>query len=560
MKRLVVALVAVCMIGSVAVLISGCGQTTPQIKTEVSTVPQPKGLTIRGTVYGEGLSGNLKNPLAGVVLTLNGGAVTADGRATYTRVTTSDANGGYVFTDLPQSASSINFTSASIKATYNINSGNTIVAVKDGYQKQINYNISLTNGTGSNPLPDNSEINVDIVMTSNPVILSMSPMPGTTVEAAANTIAVNFNEAMDKSTIRPTLSCKGMRGYSSIGDTQTLTTTWSADSKTLYITTGPLLQNKEYQLLVDPNQIGRDIDGFALDNSGGVYDGGLASSIYNGSDAEEGNYHYRTASGGAPGAPTGVLLTVNGTTSIDVWDVAFGESVDLSWIAPQSGNVSGYKVYVSNSASGPWQLLDDPTTQNSFSSDTNTINVVLYGLNWAQYNASCIKQMAFVTDPTYFKVAAFNAEGETASAAVHMRDNVKPKIVSASLDPVNGWNSNYSVPSALRASLTDFGNVSTYEGCYLFFYEPMDPATLSDASKYTVSTGQTVTAATLVYNSPMSYCVQLTFNASIEPGESMVTVEASSTGPKDISGNIMDTEINGITHYPGNSLFIDGPR
>ncbi len=540
MKRLVGILVAVCMIGSVAVFISGCGQTTPQIKTEVSTVPQPKGLTIRGTVYGEGLTGNLKNPLAGVALTLNGGMVTADGRATYTRVTTTDANGGYVFTDLPES--SMVLSNGVIKiADSEANIGNTIVAIKDGYQRQITSHITLKNGTGSNPLPDNSEVNVDIIMYSNPVVMSMSPLPGSTLEAAANTIAVNFNEAMDKTTVRPALTCYGVRDYS-IGDTQTLTCTWSADSKTLYVTTGPLLQNKMYQLEVDPGQVAKDVDGNRLDASGGYYAGGISDSIYNGSECE--GYLYRTASGGAPGSPSGVLLTVDTKNKVDFTDlIDFTDPVKLSWLAPATGTISGYKVYISNSANGPWAQLGNSVTENRFSSTVQAVNDAIYGTG-SQYNASCIKQMAFVTDTIYFRVVAFNAEGEGASATVSMRDSVKPQLEGADIHAEH-----IGVPSSLASALPVYDETgsATFEGCYLSFSEPMDPTSLSNASKYTISTGQTVESASLVYQNRGTYIVELTFMTSIEPGTSEVSVEASSTGPMDLSGNMMDSTANTYT-------------
>ena len=548
MKRLVVILVAVCMIGSVAILISGCGQTTPQIKTEVSTVPQPKGLTIRGTVYVEGLSGNLKNPLAGVALTLNGGVVTADGRATYTRVTTSDANGGYVFTDLPQSAAGVSIAQvATIQGQSPFTpSGNTIVAVKDGYQRQITSNISLS---GSKPLSDNSEINVDIVMSSNPIVLSMSPLPGSTIEAAANTIVVNFNEAMDKPTVRPELNCEGVRDYA-IGDTQTLTCTWSADSKTLYVTTGSLLPNKVYQLMIDPNNIAKDVDGYTLDTNGGYNAGGLSQYIYNGSYGEGYYYVYRTSSGGAPDAPTGVLLTVDTKNKIDFNDVvSYSNPVKLSWLAPVTGSLpSGYKIYISNSATGPWEQLGDSVTENRFNSTILDVNRAIYGPYW-DINTSYIKQLAFVVDTVYFKVVAFNAEGEGASAVVSMRDSVGPSIRTVAMTP-----SAAGIPWEIASALPYYfdGGSATYEGCYVQFTEPMDPDSLTDVTKYTISSGQTVESAALVYENNGVYVAQLTFSASVEPNVNVLTVEAISTGPKDLSGNMIDATGNTAIIYDGN--------
>jgi hypothetical protein len=210
MKRFLLALIAVGLIGLTGLMVAGCGQSVPQVST---TSSQPKGLTIRGTVYGYNLSWNRDLPLAGVILFLSGDKVN--------KTTTTNAAGEYSFTDLPSN----NVGSGS--------SGYNIVATKEGYQRHIVT--GLTFGSDSTaPVPDNSVLTQDIAMMNNPIVMNISPYPGATIEAGVNTIAIQFNEAMDASSVRPLLRSWGLRTFA-IADTQTFTTTWSADSKTLYI-------------------------------------------------------------------------------------------------------------------------------------------------------------------------------------------------------------------------------------------------------------------------------------------------------------------------------------
>ena len=49
MKKTAVLLIGISLLMVLGYVVTGCGQATPQISTSSS---QPKGLTIRGTVYG----------------------------------------------------------------------------------------------------------------------------------------------------------------------------------------------------------------------------------------------------------------------------------------------------------------------------------------------------------------------------------------------------------------------------------------------------------------------------------------------------------------------------
>ncbi len=526
MKRFSLTLIAVGLIGLIGLMVVGCGQSVPQVST---TSSQPKGLTIRGIVFGQNQSGKQAQPLAGAILYLAGDKVN--------KTTVSDADGQYSFTDLPS-----NNTGSS-------SGGYTIIATREGYQRTIYANLKFGSDSAA-PVPDNSVMTEDIIMINNPVVLEISPYPGATIEAGVNTITIQFNEAMDASSVRPRISSWGLRTFA-IADTQTLTTTWSADSKTLYVTTGALYPNLFYCFRVDDNTTAKDLAGNLLDTTGsgsGWGAGGLSVTVYN-NTWEANNYNYRTASGGAPGAPTGVLLTVNTATVIDYSDVSTaGNPVDLSWLAPASGLVTGYKVYVGASSSGPWEWLyetnlgQNTTTANTFHSTVIRVNDALYGTGTTSLpNADCIKQLAFVTTPVYFKVVAFNGEGETAATAVATRDATKPTLTLLTSADRNA--ANVGVPAALAAALTDFSaGASLNLGCYVVFSEPMIVGTLTDPTKYTVDTGQTVTGATVVYNSGGTCVVQLTFGTAIAPVTSQVTV--LTTGPADLSGNVMNSTNN----------------
>ncbi|MFA4967326.1 MAG: Ig-like domain-containing protein, partial [Candidatus Margulisiibacteriota bacterium] len=506
-KMFVLLVLAVVAMGALV----GCGQQTPTVNT---TSSQPKGLTIRGTVYGLTIDGNRGNPIAGATLVLNGGAaVSVSGvkslAASYLTTTVTGSNGEFVFTDLPQSA------------YYYY--GFTVVATKDGYQRNITEDIALT---GLTPLPENAEVTVNIDMDGNPAVLSISPMPGTTIEAAAKTIVVAFNEAMDRSSVRPTLTTKGIRTYA-IGDTQTLTTTWSADSKILYITTGTLLANQTYNLKLDPSSVAKDVSGYLLETSPPSDSGGLDSTTYN---ATVSDFYYRTASSGVPGAPTGLLLTVNNTTEVNYSDVDGGaEAVNLSWLAPSSGSITGYKVYVSPSASGPWALLSSASV-NTLTSNTTNVNTALYG---SMYNADCIRQLAFVNDAVYFSVIAYNGEGEGSGVTTSKRDSVKPTITTLT-GAVDRNPATVGIPIVGPTNYETAG-ATLNMGCYIAFSEPMNTSTLTDAAKYTLSTGGPVVSATVKYSSGGLTVVELASTTAITPAVTTVTVEASTSGPTDIS-------------------------
>jgi hypothetical protein len=291
-----------------------------------------------------------------------------------------------------------------------------------------------------------------------------------------------------------------------------------------------LLANHSYSLALDGGVTATDAVGYALDTTGGAATGGggIINTFYNG-------VAYRTASGGAPGNPTSLLLSVNGNAqgNMDYLDAITGaNTMRLSWLAPSSGQVSRYNVYVATGSGGPWMFLTS-TTVNAVTSSMTNINAALYG---ATYNPECLDKLAFVTDTVHVKVCAWNAEGESTGVATSERDAVEPGVVvvarqnPANMVPLSG--------AGIAASLTDYSAAANLDmGCYITFTEPMDVSTLTDATKYTPTVGS-VTSATVVFNSGGSTVVELVFSVANPPAN---TVTVSGSGPADLSGNTVDT-------------------
>ena len=497
--------VSVSLIVGLGILVSGCGQQTPSISTSSS---QPKALTIRGTVYGSILywyvdpwneywKENRGNPMAGVAISLSGNGVN--------RTTTTNANGEYSFTDLPQTAGSYG---QMMVADVVQNSGYIIVASKEGYQRTI-AGTALSSSSG--PLPDNTETTLDVDMSSRPVVLSISPAPGSTVEAAPLNITVEFNEAMDPATVRPTLTCKGIRTFAA-GDTQNLTCAWSNGNKTLVVTSGALLPNQIYQFMLDPDGTAKDASGIVLDSllsydEDDTGSGGLTADNYNG---ERPDQYYRVAAGGAPGAPTELQLLLNGKlTGLDYQDINYGlATVVLNWITPASGQISGYKVYASRSSAGPWQLIRDASDSNhamigdvktnSLQTEVDDINFSIYG-NTLQSGGNypggvdpvCIGNAMFINSKAYFRVVAYNADGESSAATAEAQDSTGPILSissynGAALTLINGY--------VLPATVDDTER-------YIAFREPVNQSDAGTAGNYALDGGLTVSSVQVMTSS-----------------------------------------------------------
>jgi len=538
MKKILALVIGISLVAALGIVLSGCGQQTPSISTSSN---QPKGLTIRGTVFGttyfwdtsysayEILRGT---SLAGVVLTLSGNSVN--------KTTTTDSKGEYVFTDLPQNAGGVSQSNTT---------GYTIVATKEGYQRMM---APTAISSSSGPLPDNSEVTLDIDMKDQPVVLSMSPSPGTTVEAGPLSVTVQFNEAMDPTSVRPSITASGLRTFA-VGDILSLTTSWSNNNKTLVITSGSLLPNQTYYLQLDPGSTAKDASGNILDSLQGPYyydtgSGGISWQIYNGLIYASGwipdpNKYYRTASGGVLGAPSNISVTLNNLlpADADFSDVITGgNNVRLHWDTPTSGQITGYRAYVSLSSSGPWNLFDTITDGSNQSDKTiSSVNTSIFGTD--SVDPVCYNKWAFENNKIYFRVVAFNGEGESSAATAEAREGKGPQIDNKAYSGRSGGggfaaqllNNYYYLPA-----LTDGTDTKV---AYIAFYEPINALTVT-ATNFAYSAG-TITKAALLTSSSGNLTaswgtnvysvVKLTSDTAFSASD-LITVEA---GVKDLAGN-----------------------
>jgi hypothetical protein len=349
-------------------------------------------------------------------------------------------------------------------------------------------------------------------------------------------ITVIFNEAMDTASVIPVLVPSGLRAFD-LGDNQNVTSAWSSDNKTLTITSsGPLLANKTYALDVDTGGSAQDVDGNVLDTTGGAATGGggITSAVYNLLPA---GISYRSASGGVPNAPTDLNLNVIGTTEVDFAQANTGAgNIQLTWLAPATGEVSTYNVYVAKDDAGPWTFVNN-TGVNSIGFTVTTLNTTLYG---GMFNAGCIKTLAFITEPVHFKVVAANGEGEGAAVTMMKRDSIGPKPAGLVRNPA-GVNS--PITAAEGGSLTNYNaGAEANGGYYAWWNEPMDLDTVENAALYkahtnTAAGGLTASSAQVVYNSGGVTLVEVNFGGSLFSAVTPGTIEA---GPVDLSGNSME--------------------
>jgi len=476
MKKYLVIGLMFLLVGSV--IISGCGQQVPEIKSQSttinSTIPMPLGLVIKGTVYSRVLgSTNNGSTLTGVILTISGSSDSVS--------TTSNSNGEFVFSNLPSNSSSVATTI-----------GYIIVATKEGYQK---IGTSLTFGNGA-LVQDNTVLTADITLNPRPVVSSITPALGTTVDATA-TFVVTFNKAMDVTTVRPTLTSQGLR-TAAVGDTASITTSWSTDKKTLTLTpTGNLYSNMTYRLNVDPGVTARDLAGNVLDTAPGGYSGGLAQNEYTSGQT---SYYYRTSSGGAPGAPSSMTIyssTYAAAFSSEAGGITYAQimanpNLNLQWSPSTTGNVNGYRIYVARSSSGPWLYLNNPTTAYLTTNVTNIITA-LFGAGSA-LDPINTRNYPFINEKIYFRAVAYNAEGESASAEVNAVKLFAPVL-----------NATAQKPAYAGGILTNFyflPALATNE-VYIAFQEPIDRTSIT-SSNFTVeatATDSTVTSATHITSS-----------------------------------------------------------
>ncbi|MDD5383050.1 MAG: Ig-like domain-containing protein [Candidatus Margulisbacteria bacterium] len=513
-KRYIAALLAVVALALGARYLLGCGQGNPEVITKAA---QPEGLSIQGTTYHmipfydtPSASWQLKrgSPLAGVTLYLSGQSGTS--------VASSNNNGEYLFTNLQQNPAGSN--------------GYTIVASKEGYQRLM---ISGVTFTGQIPLPDNSIITQDIEMNPRPVVLAITPFPGATIEAAILTVTVEFSKAMDTSTVMPSFSPVAFRTFGA-GNAANVTSTWSNQNKTLTVKTGQLLANMFYRLVVDSYSSIKDASGNPLDplmvygpNDTGSE--GLPSDVYNGSSL---NWSYRTRSGGVPGAPGNFSLSVSGepSASFNFQEVMLAgfQGVRFHWDRP-AGNISGYKLYASASLSGAWNLMTLlNASENYYVCSPQGVNNAIFGSTMVDPVGT--GRYAMVNGRAYFKVVAYNGDGEGAGATLEAQDSIPPQV-----DPT-AWSSNSSFTGLTLQNNYYLEALTNKSKAYVFFNEPIDPSTAIAANfeiTTTSGTPRTVSGVSFL-TSHSGFLGQAGAPAPLESAYAVVEVTASG----DITGSL----------------------
>jgi hypothetical protein len=491
------------------IVIVGCGQQTPSITT---TNSQPSGLAIKGTVYTTTLGGTLGAPIQGAVVALSG--------ASSTETSLTNDRGEYRFANIPDGCY-------------------ILIVTAEGHKRSSLTSVTIKPST--NVPADNTITVSDIQLDSNPIIVSYSPTPNLVISRTP-TFIVSFNEAMDQSTVVPTLIPSGIRTYAISGGSVSLLASWT-DAKTLVVTPeSALVANNTYTLNINPNSGAKDSAGYALEVTGDL---ALAST-----------QTYRVASGGVPSAPSNVFLSVGGAiftseaAGVNFAGVLVG-TVAIYW-APSTGEVSGYKVYAANSASGNYHLI------SAASSTTNYVDVTVANILTALYGTIDINPVStganypMINLPLYIKVIAYNGDGESAAGTTNAKELVPPILETAGASPVK---SNGYAGQLLANNNYYLAPISTTDTAYIFVEEPLDASSVTAGNFKIVTDGAhaasgiNVLSATLLTNSSGELgvtgvtiarsIIKIVADAAITGGT--LDVEVSSGGIKDLAGNTVTT-------------------
>jgi hypothetical protein len=506
MRKILGLVAVVCLIGAVGYFIVNCGQQTPSINTISSP---PSGLSLRGVIYSTTLDGTRGDPISGAMVVLSGS------RSTYTAATNSD--GEYVFSGIPD-------------GLYNI------IVTAEGHQRNTMSGVNVPIKPSSGVPADNTITVQDIVLSSRPIILSYSPVPNSVISQTP-TFVVTFNEAIDPATVIPILASAGPRTYAISGDTVQLSTSWP-DSKTLIITPeASLPMNQLYGLALGVlSTIIRDVAGYPLSTEA--------------EQALQPTQFYRVTTGGLPGAPSNIVVTMNGKPftagagGADYSDVMHGGMTDLGiyWDPPSSGGlVSVYKIYaaVGGASVSNYVIFGSyPNITNNYYSDSVQFLInALYGST--PVDPVSTKNYPFINKAVYFKVVAINGDGESAAASTGgIMELVGPQLVSTAYDgfstkEAERLSNNYYLP-ALTGTDTKIA--------YIGFNQPVDPSTIT-ATNFSLYPG-TVTDAALLTQSSGTLCATSFGGAAyavvrITSDTDLITdtVVTAKTGVKDLAGN-----------------------
>ena len=472
MRKMLMGSIGVCLVVILGALVAGCGQSTPSITT---TNSQPSGLKIKGTVYTQTIvtyaaglprgvvasstSSNRGAPVQGAVVALSGDS---------TRETSvTNAQGEYLFSGIPD-------------GDY------YLIVTAEGHQRSSSTWVVIKSAV----VPADNTITVtDIVLKSEPIVTSYSPQAFSVISKAP-TFVVTFDEAMDQSTVLPTLTPGGVRTYANSGNSVSILTSW-ADAKTLVITPeAALIVNDKYWLDVDPDYTAKDLAGNRLTTSGE-----LALPEY---------AVYRVTSEGVPSAPANVQVSVgtramisDPTTGADFADiyntVPANVTVGLNW-SPSTGAITGYKVYLANSATGNYHLIED------VSAAANYVDVTMDDILNALYGTTSITPIGtgnypLINIPLYVKVVAYNGDGESAAGAVTAIHLVGPRIDTTTYKKY-GYAGGMMTEGNVTLPSIDVANKKVV---YIGLSEPIGTST--PTFSLTAGGGTAIVSATLLGNS-----------------------------------------------------------
>lgn len=471
---------------SIALMLTGCGQNS----TVDTASSQPEGIKIKGIVREVTLGGTVGGAVAGAVVSLAGDSVN--------KTVTVNSAGEYLIEGIPD-------------GYYNI------IITAEGYIRGRVTGLVIK--PGSYISADNTITIQDVLLNSSPIISAVSPTPNSII-ASNQAITVTFDEPMDPTTVRFNLNPIGLRAYALLpASTGRATTTWDSTGRIATVTpTTNLNMNTVYRLVVSPDA--KDLKGYPL--------------VYSGSDESLAlTQEFRVVSGGVPGAPSGVAVTVNGRTdeAFNFWDVANpANGVALNWQPPALTNITGYKVYVAKDGANYVYL--GAVADNMASFTVQNIIDAIFG-SGTTANPISRRDFPFVNYSVSFKVVAYNGDGETAVVTTALRDKIGPSMS-------NSW-------ATMADVITDQGVfvpgiTAADNSVYIQFNEPIDHSTLIK-DNFTFSGGLTVVSVDFIYTECRNYVTYCRIKANGAVSGSGQSLTATS-GVKDLSGNSVKSTAN----------------
>jgi hypothetical protein len=539
---------------ALGILVVGCGEQTPEVKIETAS---PQNLVCKGIVYGNywleaGSSWHAHSigPVSSAMVTLVG--------SYETKSAVTNADGEYVFE----------------KVKY----GNYVIEVtKEGYQRgegyleigeMLMYGSANASSVKASNVPDGAIFTVDLDMGINPVMRSVLPLPNSTIETDA-VFTITFNKPIDTATVRPSFVSAGVRTFAA-GDTVSVSTAWSGNDTVLTVTPlSPLLPNEVYHFYLGPNEFAdvKDKEGYRLASS--------TSPSYGIPVTEQGNvienndyFTYYTASGGAPGAPSDLMVSIysgmadyiftSEATGVNYWHLTeTASNINLYCDPPSSGGpITGYRFYAAiEPASVSDFVLLGSTVNNYYSRTVAELITALYG-SGSTVDPLSTQNYPFINKAVYFKAVTYNGDGESTQEA---STGALKELVPPLLD-VNAWDGNGSFITGYVLDnnyyLPAIGTDTTK--AYVFFNEAIDVSTVTTGAFSITANGaappRTILSVNLLVNSrdllritgPTPLGASYAVVEIIADGDitqinvtDNYTINAVAGGVKDLAGNVV---------------------